>query len=90
MNVRVRHFACIALLCLVATGCGSRLTADRFDRVKEGMTLSQVKAILGKPNGVVKSPDKAMFLGWESGEAIINIIIDSEGKVFAKTQANLP
>lgn len=78
-----------AVIALLASGCGSRLTADRFDRVKEGMTLSQVKGILGKPHGVVRTGDNAQMLGWESGDAIINVMM-ANGKVFGKNQQNLP
>lgn len=78
-----------AAITLLASGCGSRLTADRFDRVEEGMTLSQVKGIIGKPHGVVRTGDNAQMLGWESGDAIINVMMVN-GKVFAKNQENLP
>lgn len=89
MNQWTLRIGCVALTCLLAAGCGSKLTADRFDRVKEGMTLSQVKSILGKPHGVVKTAAHAEMLGWESGDAIINVMM-ANGKVFAKNQENLP
>jgi len=54
------------------------------------MTLSQVQRILGKPTGVVRGTDNAKFLGWESGNRIITIIMDKDGKVFVKDQVNLP
>lgn len=54
------------------------------------MTLSQVKRILGKPTGMVRGTDNAYFLGWESGDAVINVILDKDGKVFTKDQSNLP
>jgi hypothetical protein len=77
------------MACVLLTGCGSKLTADRFDKVKEGMTLSQVKRILGKPDGTVRTAHNAQMLGWESGDAIINVMM-LDGKVFATNQQNLP
>jgi hypothetical protein len=90
MKHRNCSIACVALTCLLVAGCGSRLTADRFDKVKTGMTLSQVKRILGKPTGIVRGTDDGKFVGWESGDAVITIIFDKDGKLFAKDQANLP
>lgn len=87
---RTRASELVLVACLFLSGCGSRLTADRFDKVKEGMTFSQVTRILGKPTGVVRGTDNGKFLGWESGNRIINVIMDKDGKVFAKDQANLP
>lgn len=86
---RTRASQLVLVTCLFLSGCGSRLTADRFDKVKEGMTLSQVKSILGKPHGVVKTGPNAQMLGWESGNAIVNVMM-ANGKVFAKNQENLP
>jgi hypothetical protein len=84
-----RRCLCLVLVCSLLTGCGSKLTADRFDKVQEGMTLSQVQRILGKPHGVVKTGQNAQMLGWESGDAIVNVMM-ANGKVFAKNQENLP
>ena len=89
MTGRIGGFLTLVVLSLLAVGCGSKLTADRFDRVEEGMTLSQVQRILGKPHGVVKTGANAQMLGWESGNAIINVMM-ANGKVFAKNQENLP
>ena len=84
---RSSQLAALLVACLLLAGCGSKLTADRFD--KTGMTLSQVQRILGKPTGVVRATDNAKFLGWESGNRIITIIMDKDGKVFVKDQVNL-
>ena len=37
-----------AILGMMAIGCGSKVTKDNYDKIKEGMTLSEVEAILGK------------------------------------------
>lgn len=89
-TTRSSQLAALLVACLLLAGCGSKLTADRFDKVKTGMTLSQVQRILGKPSGVVRATDNAKLLGWESGNRIITIIMDKDGKVFVKDQVNLP
>lgn len=89
MRLRVYRTALVILLSVLMVGCGSRLTADRFDRIKEGMTVSQVNGILGKPHGTVRTGANAQMLGWESGKAIVNVMM-LNGKVFAKNQENLP
>jgi len=52
------------LLCLAA--CGSRLTQENFEKVREGMSQQEVREILGQP----ADASGASFLGLSSGEAV--------------------
>lgn len=38
----------VAMTCLVSSGCKSKVTKDNFEKIKEGMSLSEVQAILGE------------------------------------------
>lgn len=52
------------LLCLAA--CGSRLTQENFEKVREGMSQQEVRQILGEP----ADASGASLLGLSSGEAV--------------------
>jgi outer membrane protein assembly factor BamE (lipoprotein component of BamABCDE complex) len=54
----------ILLLCLAA--CGSRLNQENFDKIREGMSQTEVREILGEP----VDASGASFLGLSSGEAV--------------------
>jgi outer membrane protein assembly factor BamE (lipoprotein component of BamABCDE complex) len=74
----------LCALCLVA--CGSRINQDNFEKVQTGMTLAQVKVILGDPTES-SSVDVAVFSGtvskWKAGDVTITIQFVN-GKVVAK------
>jgi outer membrane protein assembly factor BamE (lipoprotein component of BamABCDE complex) len=74
----------VCSLCLA--GCGSRINQDNFDKVQTGMTLAQVKVILGNPTES-SSMDVAVFSGtvskWQAGDVTITIQFVN-GKVVAK------
>jgi outer membrane protein assembly factor BamE (lipoprotein component of BamABCDE complex) len=69
--------------------CGSRINQDNFDKIQTGMTLAQVKVILGNPTES-SSVDVAVFSGtvskWKAGDVTITIQFVN-GKVVAKQLA---
>jgi len=40
----------VALLALFVAACGSRLSQESFDKIREGMTQKEVRDILGEPS----------------------------------------
>ena len=64
MRVHRRLGIAILLMCLAA--CGSRLSQENFDKVREGMSQKEVREILGEPAGA----EGASLLGLSSGEAV--------------------
>jgi outer membrane protein assembly factor BamE (lipoprotein component of BamABCDE complex) len=74
----------VCTLCLA--GCGSRINQDNFEKIQTGMTLAQVKVILGNPTES-SSVDVAVFSGtvskWKAGDVTITIQFVN-GKVVAK------
>lgn len=77
----------LLLACTVAlAACGSRLSLENFERVKEGMTQEEVVKILGEP----KESSSASFAGlsgtaavWSDGKTRINVQFFN-GRVQAK------
>jgi hypothetical protein len=62
--------ALLLMLCLLVGGCQrSKITKANYDKIKEGMTLSEVEAILGKGDkeDVVSKGDIAMKAGVNVG-----------------------
>jgi hypothetical protein len=76
----------VVLVAFTLAGCGSRINQDNFDKVQTGMTLAQVKIILGAPTES-SSVDVAVFSGtvskWKAGDTLITIQFVN-GKVVAK------
>jgi len=76
----------VVLVALTLAGCGSRINQDNFEKVQTGMTMAQVKVILGNPTES-SSVDVAVFSGtvskWQAGDLIITIQFVN-GKVVAK------
>ncbi len=64
MRVHRRLGFAILLMCLAA--CGSRLSQENFDKVREGMSQKEVREILGEP----ADASGASLLGLSSGEAV--------------------
>ena len=92
----MKHFLLTVLLCIAMTGCGGKaITKDNYSKVKTGMTLAEVEAILGK--GTEQASSDASFGGisidfksmvWQDEDKIISIGF-SHNKVQAKTQIGL-
>jgi outer membrane protein assembly factor BamE (lipoprotein component of BamABCDE complex) len=81
----------VAAICLVISlsliSCaGSKISQANFEKIKTGMTLAQVTAILGEPTEA-SSVDVAVFSGtvskWKAGDITITIQFVN-GKVVAK------
>lgn len=66
----------VVLVALTLVGCGSRINQDNFEKVQTGMTMAQVKLILGEPTES-SSVDVAVFSGtvskWQAGDLTITI-----------------
>jgi outer membrane protein assembly factor BamE (lipoprotein component of BamABCDE complex) len=60
----IQSIVAMLLLCLAA--CGSRLTQENFEKVREGMSQQEVRQILGEP----ADASGASLLGLSSGEAV--------------------
>jgi hypothetical protein len=88
--------ACAVAGLLVAgpIGCGSKVSKDNFDKIKDGMTIAEVESILGKGEkasagvsvaGVSVTGD---VYEWKDGEKVINVVF-KDGKMVGKTQKGL-
>jgi hypothetical protein len=64
MSVRRSFGVAILLLCLAA--CGSRLSQENFDKIREGMSQKEVREILGEP----VDASGGSVLGLSGGEAV--------------------
>ena len=66
----------VVLAAFTLAGCGSRINQDNFEKVQTGMTMAQVKLILGEPTES-SSVDVAVFSGtvskWQAGDLTITI-----------------
>jgi hypothetical protein len=51
----MRRILPVAALALFLTACGSKLTEDNLQKIHNGMTTDEVKAILGAPTGIQSS-----------------------------------
>lgn len=48
-NYRLVKYFIVFILAVLLGGCGSKINEDNFKKIKEGMTMTEVKAILGEP-----------------------------------------
>lgn len=78
----------LTLICIMASGCGTRLTAEKFKKIEEGMSLADVKSILGKPDNTVKMSSTGEIHGWQSGDRIV-IVMMLDGEVISTGQENV-
>jgi hypothetical protein len=85
LRFKTAAVAMVFLLCLLACS-GAKITQENFDKIKTGMTLAEVKAILGEPTDS-SSVDVAVISGatamWQGKGATINVQF-MNGKVIAK------
>jgi hypothetical protein len=75
------------VICLSLVSCSSfKISQENFEKIRTGMSLAQVTAILGEPTES-SSVDVAVFSGtvskWKAGGVIITIQFVN-GKVVAK------
>jgi hypothetical protein len=64
-------------------GCTSKVTPDNYDRIKGGMTIAEVEALLG-PGQEEKTPahlPDAKALRWRNGDFTIKVEF-RDGKVY--------
>jgi hypothetical protein len=78
----------LVLACALA-GCGnSKISKENYDKIKEGMTKTEVIAILGEPTGsetVGQINDKEIKGSvWESGSIKIVTMFSDAGKLEVK------
>ena len=87
----------IILISLFLAGCSGKLNKDNYDKISNGMSVSQVESILGKGESQASSNvDLGEYGGnissevitWQSGTKVISITF-SNGKVMAKAQNGL-
>jgi outer membrane protein assembly factor BamE (lipoprotein component of BamABCDE complex) len=64
--MRAHHSIGVAILLLCLAACGSRLTQENFEKIREGMSQKEVREILSEP----VNAEGASFLGLSSGEAV--------------------
>jgi len=87
----------IISLSIFLVSCTSKLNKDNYDKISNGMSVSQVESILGKGESQASSSvDLGEYGGnissevmtWQSGTKVISITF-SNGKVMAKAQNGL-
>ncbi|MFM1894656.1 MAG: hypothetical protein RIQ90_1822 [Bacteroidota bacterium] len=87
----------IISLSIFLLSCSGKLNKDNYDKISNGMSVSQVESILGKGESQASSSvDLGVYGGnvssevmtWQSGTKVISITF-SNGKVMAKAQNGL-
>jgi len=89
--------AVLIAACLAVTGCGGgKVNKENKDKIKTGMTESEVEAVLGKPT---TSEDKEIeMMGvkakvkvatWKDGDKHITVTYDKDNKVQTVTATGL-
>jgi len=87
----------IISLSIFLVSCSGKLNKDNYDKISNGMSVSQVESILGKGESEASSSvDLGEYGGnissevmtWQSGTKVISITF-SNGKVMAKAQNGL-
>ena len=91
----MKRIVTVVLFCFLLAGCGSPINKSNYERIENGMTVSQVEGILGR--GTEQSSSDASFAGmsmsakqivWQEGNQIITITFMND-KVQAKAQLGL-
>lgn len=75
------------LLALALGGCASKISQANFDRIKTGMTLEQVRGILGKPtesSGIQFGDFSGASATWKARDGATIMIQFMDDKVQAK------
>lgn len=97
MAFRYSRFLALLIMCAAVVGCGgrgSKMTQANYDRITDGMTLTQVEEVLGKGDvlkdapaleGVARVREKykdAKVLTWEWKPKSILIVFADDKVVF--------
>ncbi len=80
-------FGVALILSVGLLGCGSKLTQENFEKVQSGMSMAQVKSILGEPTEAKSfevGPFSALSATWKDKKTVINIQFVND-KVTVKT-----
>lgn len=64
--MRVSRSIGIAVMLVCLAACGSRLSQENFDKIREGMSQKEVRDILGEP----ANAEGGSVLGISEGEAV--------------------
>jgi uncharacterized alpha/beta hydrolase family protein len=81
----------------ILTSCSGKINKDNYEKISDGMSISQVESILGEgESNASSSVDLGEYGGnissevmtWQSGMKVISITF-SNGKVMAKAQSGL-
>jgi outer membrane protein assembly factor BamE (lipoprotein component of BamABCDE complex) len=64
--MRIHHLIGAAILLLSLVACGSRLSQENFDKIRDGMSQKEVRDILGEP----VNAEGASVLGISGGESV--------------------
>ena len=78
-SLKCLRFVLILLLCLLLPACKSKVNKANYEKVKEGMTLSEVEKILGK--GTKETGDGSNVAG-QFGVAIDTPVTVGGGDVY--------
>ena len=77
------------------TGCGSKVSKDNYDKIKDGMTLKEVEGLLGKGEvqtdlgGSIGSvTGSAKVVRWSDGDKSITVTFVND-KATVKTSSGL-
>ncbi|MCE5276936.1 MAG: DUF3862 domain-containing protein [Planctomycetaceae bacterium] len=93
-SVTIAAVALAAALVLAPMAC-NRLTHTNYDRIRTGMTVDQVKDILGEPQEVDSGGGEILGVGasgtsmvWRSGNKTITVVFVNN-QVVSKSMSNL-
>jgi hypothetical protein len=78
--------AMVLLYAILASGCGSKITQENFEKIQYGMTEAEVRGILGnatESSSITLGPVGGTSSTWEEKGRTITIQFVN-GKVFAK------
>jgi hypothetical protein len=93
---KIIQIAIVSLVFFIA-GCAGKINKDNYNKISNGMTVSQVESILGKGESQASSNvDLGEYGGnvssevitWQHGMNVISITF-SNGTVMAKAQSGL-
>jgi hypothetical protein len=88
-------FLLAGFLVCAASGCGSKVSKDNYDKIANGMTLAEVQKVLG--TGVEETGGSAGIGGvsisgkvyaWKDGDKIIRVTLVND-KVISKAHVGL-
>jgi outer membrane protein assembly factor BamE (lipoprotein component of BamABCDE complex) len=92
-----RRLAVVSFLALCLSGCGSAVTKENYQKIKDGMSESEVNNILGSPTksndflgnkiSVWEDDKKAIMITFVNNKVAGHLFVD--GEEFAKAMTNM-